>query len=114
MSEKDLSKNIIDNIRATEAVSGYAANSDLDRMNAKHGMHMAFLTNVYEFWTHKTVLMIIAAVLVFANLMTRYILVLDSSNEVAKAINKDTATAISYFVTAVASWFVTKNLEGKP
>lgn len=111
MSDSDFSQRILDNIHSSAQKTSFVANADLDRMNEKHNKHMQLLTNIYEFWTHKTVILILSVMLFLIFLTTRYILVLFPKNSMVKAINADSEKAISYFVTAVASWFITKNLE---
>lgn len=104
------SMDIIGNIKDPVVQTSFDAYSDLDRMSAKHNKHMTLLANVYEFWTHKTILLIISFVLVLIYLTTRYFLV-ENNSEIVKLINSDSTKAITYYVTAVSAWFVTKNLE---
>jgi len=85
---------------------------DLDRIKSNHKKHMLVLTNIYEIITHKMVLLIVSLVVVFIWLFTRYFR-LYKDWPILEALNKDTSVFISYYVTAVASWFVTKHLEKK-
>lgn len=72
---------------------------DIARINRgmyskKHSKHMAILANMYEFWTHKTVIFSIA-ILIFRPL-----------SKFALTLHEDSGIAMSYFGTAVASWFI--------
>ena len=111
MPETDFSRKILGNMKPGSG--GGSPASDLDRMNEAHNKHMTQLENLYEFWTHKTILLGVAGLLLIVYFISRYWLVANPSNEMVKAINADTGKAISYFVTVVASWFVTTKLEDK-
>ena len=113
MSNTDFSEKILGNMTPQPLGAGVSSDPDLDRMCAVHNRHTTLLTNIYEICTHKTVLLCIAALLVVALLVSRYVLVGNPLNKYAKAVNEDSGKAFSYFATAVASWFVTKNLENK-
>lgn len=113
MDYTDLYQRIFDNIQESSTKSKLGSSSDVDRMNAAHNKHMTYRKNIYEFWTHKTILLGVAGLLLIVYFISRYWLVANPSNEMVKAINADTGKAISYFVTVVASWFVTTKLEDK-
>lgn len=86
-------------------------NEDLDKLNAKHQKTIHILDNLYENITHKTTLLILALAISVIYIFSRYLLLEYPNNNILKTLNKDSAKIMSYFVTAVASWFVTKNLE---
>lgn len=112
MADNDYIKKLLNNIKDTpQSDSSLASNSDLDKIKAKHGKHMVTLTNLYEFWTHKTIIMIIAIVMILTFLTSRYLLVAFPESKILKLLNTDSKIVMSYFATAVASWFITKNLD---
>lgn len=111
MPDNKFSEEIFENLQPKAKESDFAENSDLDKINASHSKHMAILSNWYEFWTHRTVLLIVFIVLFVLYIVTRYLLVCFPNFKLLSVVNKDSAFALSYFGTAVASWFVTKNLE---
>lgn len=111
MPDNKFSEEIFENLQPKEKESDFAENSDLDKINASHSKHMAILSNWYEFWTHRTVLLIVFMVLLVSYIVTRYVSICLPDSKLPPVVNKDSAFALSYFGTAVASWFVTKNLE---
>lgn len=111
MPDNKFSEEIFENLQPKEKESDFAENSDLDKINASHSKHMAILSNWYEFWTHKTIIFFIAILLFSIYIGTRYYLVKFPTAKLAETLHTDAKCAISYFATAVASWFITKNLE---
>lgn len=107
----DFSQQIIDNVQPSSQKSDFAANSDLDKIKAVHNRRMTRLANIYEFWTHKTILLFITIVLLTAFFLSRYCSIAYPKNKIWAVVYSDSKSAISYFGTAVASWFITKNLE---
>lgn len=107
----NFSQKIIDNVQPSSQKSNFASSSDLDKIKATHSRRMTRLTNIYEFLTHKTILLLIAIILFATFVVSRYYSIFHPDNKLSFVIYTDTKTAISYFGTAVASWFITKNLD---
>lgn len=94
MQENDFSKQILDNVQPAPQKSGFAANSDLDKINAEHSKHMAILTNLYEFWTHKTIIFFIAIFLFIVFAGTRYYLIFYPLSKFALALHEDSEDCV--------------------
>lgn len=68
----NFSQKIIDNVQPSSQKSNFASSSDLDKIKATHSRRMTRLTNIYEFLTHKTILLLIAIILFTTFVVSRY------------------------------------------
>ena len=110
MSETNYNE-IFTNIQKPQQPSSYQNNADIDKLNAAHQLRLQWLNNIVKSLTHRTVLFTVAIVLLLIFAITRYWLVIVPNAVLIQTINSDCKIIISYFVTAVISWFVTKHLD---